>query len=65
MFAVLPYCPFCYSQKIFKSRYRGLERLLPLVLLRPVRCGECSRRHYRPMFYRAMQRPLAQHRHAA
>ncbi len=45
-------CPKCYSREVFQSRYRGLERLLTLFLLRPVRCHNCLQRHYRPLFYR-------------
>jgi hypothetical protein len=41
-------CLDCGSEAGFKSRRRTLtERfLLPLVLLKPVRCGECFRRDY-------------------
>lgn len=45
-------CHDCGSQVGFRSRRRNfLERfLLPLVLLQPVRCGECFRRDYRLIF---------------
>jgi len=45
-------CHDCGSQVGFRSRRRNfLERfLLPLVLLQPVRCGECFRRDYRMIF---------------
>lgn len=48
-----PYrCNDCGSEVGFRSRRRNLtERLiLPLFLLRPVRCGECFRRDYRLIF---------------
>jgi hypothetical protein len=45
-------CSDCGSEEGFRSRRRTLtERiLLPLFLMRPVRCGECFRRDYRWMF---------------
>lgn len=45
-------CPDCGSQDGFRSRRRTLtERfILPLLLLQPVRCGECFRRDYRLIF---------------
>jgi hypothetical protein len=48
-----PYrCRDCGSEVGFRSRRRTLtERfVLPLVLLQPVRCGECFRRDYRLIF---------------
>jgi len=48
-----PYrCRDCGSEEGFRSRRRTLtERfILPLLLLRPVRCGECFRRDYRLIF---------------
>lgn len=48
-----PYhCRGCGSEVGFRSRRRTLaERyLLPLFLLRPVRCGECFHRDYRLIF---------------
>jgi hypothetical protein len=50
---VPPYrCHDCGSEIGFRSRRRTLaERfLLPVFLLRPVRCGECFRRDYRLIF---------------
>lgn len=49
-------CPRCASSKIYKSRFRHVEHLLPLALLRPVRCGKCDIRYYRPILYSARQR---------
>lgn len=45
-------CRDCGSEVGFRSRRRTLiERLiLPVFLLRPVRCGECFRRDYRLIF---------------
>ena len=45
-------CSDCGSESGFRSRRRTLtERfLLPLVFMRPVRCGECFRRDYRLIF---------------
>ena len=48
-----PYiCHDCGSEVGFRSRRRNfLERfLLPVMLLQPVRCGECFRRDYRLIF---------------
>ena len=48
-----PYrCNDCGSEVAFRSRRRSLiERfVLPLVLMQPVRCGECFRRDYRMIF---------------
>lgn len=45
-------CADCGSEVGFRSRRRTLtERLiLPLLLMQPVRCGECFRRDYRLIF---------------
>ncbi len=45
-------CRDCGGEIGFRSRRRTLtERLiLPLFLLKPVRCGECFRRDYRLIF---------------
>jgi hypothetical protein len=45
-------CHDCGSEVGFRSRRRNfLERfLLPVMLLQPVRCGECFRRDYRLIF---------------
>ena len=48
-----PYrCSDCGSETGFRSRRRTLtERfILPLLLMQPVRCGECFRRDYRLIF---------------
>ncbi len=51
-FAKTYMCHDCGSQVGFRSRRRNfVERyLLPLMLLQPVRCGECFRRDYRLIF---------------
>jgi hypothetical protein len=45
-------CRDCGSHAGFRSRRRTFaERfILPLLLLQPVRCGECFRRDYRMVF---------------
>ena len=49
-------CPRCLSWYIYKSRFCRLEYLLPLLLLRPVRCRDCDRRYYRLIFLSALHR---------
>ena len=56
---IAPYrCRDCGSDVGFQSRRRTLtERfLLPLFLLKPVRCGECFRRDYRLIFTQVRER---------
>jgi hypothetical protein len=51
--STMPYrCRDCGSETGFRSRRRTLaERyILPLLLMQPVRCGECFRRDYRLIF---------------
>lgn len=52
------YCRDCGSDMGFRSRRRNFaERyLLPILLLQPVRCGECFRRDYRLIFTRVRDR---------
>jgi hypothetical protein len=55
-----PYrCRDCGKGVGFRSRPRTLmERyILPLTLMQPVRCGECSRRDYRLIFTPVRERP--------
>jgi hypothetical protein len=42
-------CPHCGSNEVFRSHRRGImERyLLPIIKVRPVRCGSCDARFYR------------------
>jgi hypothetical protein len=63
-----PYqCSDCGSDIGFRSRRRNLtERfILPLLLLRPVRCGECFRRDYRLIFTKVRDRIASPPRMAA
>jgi len=48
-FARSYHCRDCGSETGFRSRRRTFSErfILPLFLLRPVRCGECFRRDYR------------------
>ncbi|HLV85368.1 MAG TPA: hypothetical protein VKV39_00220 [Candidatus Sulfotelmatobacter sp.] len=52
------YCRECGSTLGFRSRRRTIaERyLLPLVLMQPVRCGECFHRDYRSIFTSVRER---------
>lgn len=45
-------CSDCGGRLGYRSRRRGFveKYLLPLLLLRPVRCGDCFRRGYRHLF---------------
>ncbi len=51
-------CRDCGSELGFRSRRRTLlERyILPLLLLHPVRCGECFHRDYRSIFIEVRDR---------
>jgi hypothetical protein len=53
-------CKDCGSETGYRSRRRTwVERLiLPLLLLQPVRCGECFRRDYRMIFIRVRARVM-------
>jgi hypothetical protein len=52
------HCDDCGSEIGFRSRRRTFfERyLLPILLLRPVRCAECFRRDYRLLFVPVRER---------
>jgi len=52
------FCRDCGSEVGFRSRRRTLiERfVLPVFLLKPVRCGECYRRDYRLIFTQVRER---------
>ena len=44
-------CPFCSRQDIYISAPKHLwEEVAILVLLQPVRCYDCMRRFFRPLF---------------
>ena len=45
------HCPFCSRQDIYISAPKQLwEKVAILVLLQPVRCHDCMRRFFRPLF---------------
>lgn len=51
-------CPYCQSSDICFSRPQdSWEKMAILFLVRPVRCGRCVRRHYRPLFLHTLQDP--------
>ncbi len=51
-------CPDCGSSDAFRSRPRSaLERyILPLLLVRTIRCGHCFRRGYATVFMQVRER---------
>lgn len=51
-------CRDCGSLDGYRSRPRSfIERyILPVFLLRPVRCGDCFRRSYQPVFVQVRER---------
>lgn len=56
------HCADCGSDVAFRSRRRTISEqyLLPIFLLKPVRCAECFRRDYRLLFVPAKERqPIA------
>jgi hypothetical protein len=52
------HCHDCGSDTGFRSRRRTVSEryLLPIVLLKPVRCAECFRRDYRLLFVPVKER---------
>jgi hypothetical protein len=61
-------CQDCGSSVGFRSRPRTLTEkyVLPVLLLRPVRCADCFRRYYRTVFIEVRERePVLPHRAAA
>ena len=50
-------CPDCGSSVAYYSRRRTLSEkyILPLLLIRPFRCGDCFKRCYRTVFTPARQ----------
>ncbi len=58
MLSKLFHCQDCGSFDGSRSRPRNFSEkyLLPLVLLRPVRCADCFRRSYRSIFVQARER---------
>jgi hypothetical protein len=52
-------CPYCHRSDVCISRPKSLlEEVAILALLRPVRCRDCIRRFYRPLFVATPLRPL-------
>jgi hypothetical protein len=53
------HCSDCGSLQAFRSRPRTAAEkyLLPIFLLRPVRCAKCFRRDYRLVFLQVPERP--------
>jgi predicted Zn-ribbon and HTH transcriptional regulator len=50
-------CPHCGGDRVHRSRYRGLEWLAIVLLVRPFRCHECSFRYWKPQwFFRIVER---------
>jgi len=44
-------CPFCNREDVYISRPKCLsEEIAILALLQPVRCHDCMRRFFRPLF---------------
>jgi hypothetical protein len=58
-FYLLRCCPFCNSLDVRRSHRRNLFELivLPLLLLRPFRCEDCTKRNYNFIFTRALHGP--------
>jgi hypothetical protein len=58
-FFLLRCCPSCKSFDVRRSHRRGWFEILvlPLILLRPFRCEDCTKRHYNLMFTRALHEP--------
>ena len=53
-------CPYCHRSDVCISRPKSLlEEIAILALLRPVRCRDCFRRFYRPLFVATPFRPCA------
>lgn len=52
------HCDDCGSNTAYRSRRRSFSEryLLPLFLLKPVRCAECYRRDYRLLFVAVKER---------
>ena len=53
------HCPHCHRHDIRTSRPKSLgEDLIVLALLRPVRCHDCMRRFYVPLFVSTTDVPV-------
>ena len=60
-------CRDCGGFNGYRSRPRSLTEkfLLPIVLLRPVRCGDCFRRSYQLLFVPVRERRESKSAHRA
>lgn len=67
MFARLFECKSCGGFNGYRSRSKNFtERfLLPFLLLRPVRCGDCFQRSYLPVFVPVRPRRESKKEHSA
>ena len=67
MFSGLFQCRDCGGFNGYRSRPRSLSEkfLLPLLLHRPVRCGDCFRRSYEPVFVPVRERRDSKSAHRA
>lgn len=51
-------CPYCGGSDVYASTAKTFwEKISVVLLLRHVRCDECRRRHFRPLFIPAPKRP--------
>ena len=55
-------CPKCKSMDIHRSHRRGLESLLVLVLMRPLRCHACNHRFLGMLFGTSLAPPAKKRR---
>lgn len=53
------HCDDCGGGEGYRSRPRNFleRRILPMMGMKPVRCGDCYRRYYRPNFVEVRERP--------
>jgi hypothetical protein len=60
-------CRDCGSPNGYRSRPRTFTEkyILPALYLRPVRCGDCFRRFYRPLFVQVRERNQSEVTHHA
>jgi hypothetical protein len=57
------HCPHCRRHDVRSSRPKSLwENLIFMVLLRPVRCHDCMRRFYLPVFISTADVPVVSYR---
>ncbi len=51
-------CPECWSESGYASRPRSFseKHILPLLMMRPVRCAACNQRCWRPITVTLMRR---------